>query len=138
MTEILVNRLDGRGLEPQIFVGDIDTALILRLLDLSSDVFNPLTDPSPPPLDISSATPATDLSMRFRKQDGTIVTKVATFATETGLPGFTGTGTDGYIEYRTEVAFLDLAGRWRHQALVTLGVASFASEIVDFEVFARL
>ena len=67
MADLLVDNLDGRGLQPKVFVGDTDTALVLRLFDLSSGAFDPLKDPTPPPLDVSTATPLVDLIMRFSK-----------------------------------------------------------------------
>ncbi len=130
-------RLDGSALEPVIKVGDVGTALLLRLFDLGSDAYDPLVDPSPPPFDISAAT---ELLMRFSKPADTpgdppiVVEKTATFATVTGLPGYVGDGTDGYVEYRTEVDFLDREGRWRREAKVTLPSGAVTSETVDFEV----
>lgn len=146
MTTLAVNRLDGSGLEPRIFVGDTDTALVLRIFDLSSNAFNRLVDPCPPPLDLSAATPLVDLQMRISKPPDVpggprIVQDVAaSFATATvpPLPGFVGDGTDGYIEFRTPSGFLDRAGRWRREGLITLTPGSWASEIIDFDVFATL
>jgi hypothetical protein len=63
----------------------------------------------------------------------------ATFTTVTGLPGFTGDGTDGYIEYRTASGFLVRAGSWRRQGFpIILSAGSWASEIIDFEVHDHL
>lgn len=143
---LFVNRLDGKGLEAKIFVGDTDTALILRLFDLSSNAYDPAVDPVPPPLDVSAATPGADLTMRFAKPgdnpgDPPIIVDVpATFATATvpALPGYVGDGSDGYIEYRTTSGFLDRAGRWRREGLITLTPGAWASEIIDFEVFETL
>lgn len=142
MSEIIINRLDGSGLEPKIHVGDTDTALILRLFDLSTNAYNPLVDPCPPPLDVSAAVPGVDLLIRVEKPgdnpgDAPIAqTVAATFATATvpALPGYVGDGSDGYIEYRTAVGFLDRAGRWRLQGVVSISPGAWSSEIVDFDV----
>ena len=139
---LVINRLDGAGLEATIRKDDEDTALVLRLFDLSTNAYNPLEDPCPPPLDLSGATPATDLSMRIEKPgvspgDPPIVqTVVVTFATATvpPLPGFVGDGTDGYIEFRTPAGFLDRTGRWRRQGVVNLAPGTWSSEIIDFDV----
>ena len=141
MTTLPVNRLDGSGLTRRIFVDDLNTAIIIRLFDLSSGTFDPLVDPTPPPLDISAQTA---LTMRFSKPGDepgdapVIVNKPATFATITALPGFAGDGTDGYMEYKTESGFLDRSGRWRREGFVTIPAGSFASEIIDFEVLDHL
>lgn len=140
-----LNRLDGTGLQRKIFVGDTDTAMILRLFNTSDDVWDPQVDPTPPPLDISSATPGVDLAMRFSKPgdnpgDAPLIVDVpAVFTTVTGLPGFTGTGSDGYIEYRTASGFLDRRGSWRREGFpIILGAGSWASEIIEFVVHDHL
>lgn len=145
MSSVQLNRLDGTGIQKRIFVDDTDTAMVLRLFNTSDDVFDPLTDPCPPVLDISAATPGVDLMMRFQKPgdnpgDAPITVDVpAVFTTVTGLPGFTGTGSDGYIEYRTVSGFLDRPGMWRREGFpIILTPGSWASEIVEFEVFDHL
>lgn len=145
MSSVALNRLDGTALTKKVFVDDTDTAMVLRLFNTSDDVFDPLVDPCPPVLDVSAATPGVDLMMRFSKPGATpadppvIVDVPAVFTTVTTLPGFTGTGTDGYIEYRTASGFLDRSGLWRREGFpVTLAPGSWASEIIDFEVFDHL
>ena len=142
MTQLVINRLDGSGLEPTIRKGDTDTALVLRLFDLSTNAYNPLVDPCPPPLDISGLVPGVDLLMRIEKPgnepgDAPIVqTVAATYASATtpALPGWTGTGTDGYIEFRTPSGFLDRDGRWRREGVVSIAPGTWSSEIIDFDV----
>ncbi len=142
MSQLVINRLDGSGLEARKFKGDTDTALVLRLFDLSTNAYNPLVDPCPPPLDVSGATPLVDLQMRIEKpgdapDDPPIVQIVAAaYATATvpPLPGFVGDGTDGYIEFRTPSGFLDRTGRWRRQGVVSLAPGTWSSEIIDFDV----
>jgi hypothetical protein len=135
------NRLDGSALQQIVSVGDVGTALLLRLFDLGSDAYDPLVDPIPPPKDVSGSSART---MRFSKpgddpgDDPIIVDQPATFATVAGLPGFTGDGADGYVQYVTEAAFLDRPGRWRRQAIVVIGASTFRSEAVDFDVAAAL
>ena len=146
MSSLYINRLDGSGLEPRIHVEDTDTALVLRLFDLSTNAYNPLVDPCPPPLDVSAAVPGVDLMMRIEKPgdqpgDPPIVqTVAATFASATvpPLPGWVGDGTDGYIEYRTPAGFLDRAGRWRRQGVISLAPGQWSSEIVEFDVYPIL
>lgn len=145
MSQVVRNRLDGIGVTKKVMVGDTDTAMVLRLFNTSDDVYDPLVDPKPPVLDISAATPGVDLMMRFLippiiPGDPPIVSDVpATFTTVTTLPGFTGDGLDGYIEYRTAVGFLVRAGSWRREGFpIILAPGSWASEIIDFEVFDHL
>jgi hypothetical protein len=141
MSTAALDRLDGSALQPVVSVGDVGTALLLRLFDLGSDAYDPLNDPTPPVLDISASGARV---MRFSKPADTpgdapiIVDKAGTFATVTGLPGYVGDGSDGYVQYITEADFLDRAGRWRRQAIVTIGASVFRSEIVDFDVSAAL
>lgn len=146
MSTLPIVRLDGTGLRPEIKVGNVDVALILRLFDLSTNAYNPLVDPCAPPLDVSAATPGVDLLMRIEKpgdlpEDPPIVqTVAATFATATvpPLPGFVGDGSDGYIEFRTPTGFLDRDGRWRREGVVNLAPGTWSSEIIEFEVFPIL
>ncbi len=140
MAVLVINRLDGSGLEPKIKKDDVDVALVLRLFDLSSNAYNPLVDPCPPPLDVSSIPGG--LTMRISKPadvdgDPDIVSiETATFATVTvpPLPGQVGGGTDGYIEFRTPSGFLDRDGRWRREGVVSLPPGTYSSEIIDFQV----
>lgn len=145
MSQVVRNRLDGIGVSKKIFVSDTDTALVIRLFNTSDDVFDPLVDPKPPVLDISAATPGVDLIMRLLippiiAGGASIVSdQPATFTTVITLPGFTGDGTDGYIEFRTPSGFLVRAGSWRREGFpIILAPGSWASEIIDFEVFDHL
>lgn len=64
--------------------------------------------------------------LKFRKPDGTTLTKTATFTT---------TGADGYIEYATLTGDLSLPGKWAYQGYVTgLGGWSGHTEEIAFEV----
>lgn len=140
MSQLVINRLDGAGLKAKIKKGDVDTALVLRLFDLSTNAYNPLVDPCAPPLDVSTI--PNGLAIRFEKPGDepgdppTVTTETATFASATtpALPGFVGDGTDGYIEFRTPSGFLDRAGRWRREGVVSLPPGTWSSEIIDFDV----
>jgi len=142
MTLLISNRLDGSRLEPTIRKGDSDTALVLRIFDLSTNAYNPIVDPTPPPMNLATAVPGVDLFMRVEKpgdlpDDAPIVQLIpATFATATvpALPGFVGDGSDGYIEIRTTTGFLDRVGRWRLQGVIQLSGGEWSSEIIDFDV----
>jgi hypothetical protein len=147
MSSLIIDRLDGSNLEKRIHVGDTDTALVLRLFDLSSNAYDPLVDPCPPPLDVSGLVEGVDLLIIFEKpgdavgDDPIVLAPVpATFATLTipPLPGQVGGGVDGYIEYRTAIGFLDRAGRWRGQGAITDSPGAWRSEIIEFEVFPIL
>lgn len=127
-----------RVLRREIHVNDEDTAIVLRVYDLSPNVFDPQTQKTPPVMDLSNADPG-DLEMVFTKPDGTSVTKTATFCTVSpALPGQVGDGSDGLMEYRTESGFLDVPGLWRVQGLISLAPGSWASQIVEFRVHPNL
>lgn len=114
-----------KDITPEIRVGDVDTAFVFCVSDLSSDVYDPSVDCEPPPLDVSTAT----LEMHFQKPDGTTVTVAATLV---------GTGEDGKIQYRTVSGFLDQDGQWKRQGLVTIPPGSWKTNIVCFTVHANL
>jgi hypothetical protein len=149
---LVLRRLDGSGLTPKIFVGDVNIAIVIRMMDLSDSAFDPLTEGCPPPLDLSTATPGVDTLIRISKPgdaegDPLIFTgaQAALFADTTldGLPdkdnvGGTSDGSDGYIVFRTPVGFLDRPGRWLAQGVATIGATVVSSEIVEFEVFSIL
>jgi len=130
-------------LRREIRVGDTNTAFILKLFDLSPNVFDPRVMRRPPVLDVSAI--GGGLQMVFSRPDypaGTsnppaVVT--ATFATiSPALDGQTGDGTDGLIEYLTPSGFLDVPGLWRVQGLVSLPPGAWASQIRTFRVFENL
>jgi hypothetical protein len=64
-------------------------------------------------LDVSTVT---SKQIIFKKPNGTLVTKTASFTT---------TGVDGKIKYMTEVAFLDAAGTWQMQAILTFPASGY-------------
>lgn len=86
-------------------------------------------------VDVSTATTK---QLIFRKADGTVVAKDATFTTD---------GTDGKIEYATEAAvvgppavaaFLSVAGQWAYQGYIVSAAGSWKSDIEQFVVHANL
>ena len=77
-------------------------------------------------VDVSGATLKT---IRFRKPDGSTVTKTADFATD---------GTDGVIEYQAVEADHDIAGPWQKEARVTITSGNWYATIIDFPVAETL
>lgn len=129
----------------EIHEEDIDLAFVLRVLDVSPNFFDPLTQKTPPVADLSAAV-AGDLKMRFTKPDnldGTPNASVevdATFATVAPpLEDQTGDGKDGLMEFRTpDAAFLNVPGFWKMQGIVLLPPGDIATQEVVFRVHPRL
>ena len=149
MTTVFQKALDqGKPLvlTPRIHEGDIDLAILLRVHDVSENFFDPLTQKTPPASDLSAAILPGDLKMRFTKPDnvdGTPNDPVqvdAGFATVAPpLPGQTGDGLDGLMEFRTpDAAFLDIPGFWKLQGIVKLPPGDIATQEVTFRVHPRL
>ena len=66
----------------------------------------------------------------FKKPDGTILTKTASFLTD---------GTDGVIYYTTVSGDLDTVGIWRIQAYINDGSSNYRkSNVGTFNVFDNL
>jgi hypothetical protein len=102
----------------RIRVGDVGTrfALTLRPDGAPSSV-----------LDISSASV---LHLDFKKPDGTIVMRIASFATD---------GTDGTVEWTTtSISDLDQDGPWFWQAYAEVGGTKFHSDVLQFDVLPNL
>ena len=148
MTTVFQKALDqGKPLliTERIHAGDIDLAFVLRAHDVSQNFFDPLKQKTPPVSDLSAAIPG-DLLMRFTKPDnadGTPNDPVevpATFATVApSLPGQTGDGLDGLMEFRTPDAnFLDIPGFWKMQGIITIPPGNIATQEVVFRVHPRL
>lgn len=79
----------------EIFVGDVGTALRLRVTENGEAV------------DVSLVGAK---QIKLRTPDGRVVTKTAQFTDD---------GTDGYIEYVTIAGDLDVPGKWRIQGFLT-------------------
>jgi hypothetical protein len=77
-------------------------------------------------LDVSAAT---DKRLIFRKPDGVCVAKEASFSSD---------GEDGRLQYVSESDFVDQAGEWSVQAVVTLETGLWHSEAVTFSVVENL
>lgn len=97
---------------PQHSIGDYGTPFIFTLVDADTDAA----------IDVSSGT---SLEAIFRKPDGTIVVKTASFVTD---------GTDGRIQYVTVSGDLDQAGRWRRWAKLTISGGPKTSTVRAFDV----
>lgn len=129
----------------RVHEGDIDLAFVLRVHDVAENFFDPLKRKTPPVSDLSGAS-AGDLKMRFTKPDnadGTPNDPVevnATFATVSpALPGQTGDGLDGLMEFRTpDAAFLDIPGFWKMQGIILLPPGDIATQETVFRVHPRL
>ena len=65
----------------------------------------------------------------FKRQNGSLLTKSASFTTD---------GTDGRIDYTTVSGDLTQVGIWNIQAKITLGSGTWRSEVEEFEVFDNL
>lgn len=98
----------------EIHVGDIGTSFELTVYEDTTVV------------DIS---PATSLSIFFKKPDGTVVEQTGVFLTD---------GTDGVVQYISVLADLDQAGSWQAQARVVLPTGTWSSDIHKFKVYANL
>lgn len=99
----------------EVHVGDIGTEFEATIRDETQDI-----------VDISSASVK---QMRFKKPDGTVVTKVATLRTD---------GSDGKMKYASEVDDLDVAGGWQVQGYVEIGSGKWSSDVHRFRVYANL
>lgn len=98
----------------EIHVADTGTIIEVTIKDGTSVV------------DISTATTKQIL---LRKEDGTVLTKTATFKTD---------GTDGILRYTTLVTDLTPAGHWQLQAYVVLSSGAWKTDWTSFDVWPNL
>lgn len=117
------------SLLPEIRVGDVDTAFVFEIHDMSSSSFDPEAQCDPPILDVSAAAGAGEKVIHFQKPDQTVVTKDAVFTTD---------GTDGKIQYLAEAGFLDTPGQWKRQAKIVLGAGTWHTHVTCFTVHPSL
>lgn len=68
---------------------------------------------------------ATTKQLLFRKPNGTVLTKTASFKTD---------GTDGYIKYVTVAGDLDTLGIWEFQSYTVIGGEEWYGEVFKFRV----
>lgn len=109
--------------EYQPHVGDIGTFFRLRVKELPPGV----TDPAlAEPVDLSTASNMQIVFLSPAKRRF-VVTAV-----------LTNDGADGLMEYVTQSGDLDVKGRWKMQGLFSIGPATWATDIVTFEVSANL
>jgi len=98
----------------EIHLNDIGTVFRVTLYDCDNAV------------DLSTASVK---QFVFKKPDESVVTKDAVFLTD---------GTDGVVQYVTIASDLDLPGKWKIQARVTLPTGVWSSDIDTFKVYANL
>jgi len=98
----------------EIHVDDVGTLFIITIYD-GDDV-----------VDISAATTK---QIKFRKSDGTTLTKTATFLTD---------GSDGKLDYTTVAEDLDVSGSWEIQAFVETPTGNWHSDKGYFEVLPNV
>lgn len=98
-----------------IQVGDIDTQLVIRVLDETGKSVG-----------IGSAQ---TLLIKLRKPSGTVIQRSASIV---------GSPDDGAIGYRTVLGDIDEAGTWRIQALVEIAPGQWHTTISSFSVGANL
>lgn len=77
-------------------------------------------------VDVSTASTK---NLLFRKPDGTILTKAASFKT---------TGADGIIQYVTISGDLSMPGLWNLQAHIVMSSGNWKSDVATFEVHPNL
>lgn len=98
----------------QIHVGDVGTAFRITLYDCNTIV------------DVSTAV---SQELTFLKPDGTKITVNTSFLTD---------GTDGVIQYLTEINDLDQDGTWKLQAHIVLPTGEWYTDIESFKVYQNL
>lgn len=78
---------------------------------------------------IVNLTLATVMEFRFKKPDGTVVTRPAVWAS---------TGVDGRMKYVTVAGDLDIAGAWQAQGYAELVAEKWTTDVYRFRVYANL
>lgn len=101
--------------DSQIMVNDIGTIFQITVKDEDDEA-----------VDVSAATTKQIL---FRKPDGTVLTKTASFVNS---------GTDGMIKWVAVSGDLDLPGMYRIQAYVVIGATYFHTNIAQFKVHTNI
>lgn len=99
----------------EIHVGDVGTIFLVTIKDENDTV-----------VDVSTSVGKT---LIFKKPDGTILSKTASFSTD---------GTNGEIQYTTIDGDLDLHGKWAIQAFIDFGSTEWYSDIDKFTVYNNL
>jgi len=80
--------------------------------------------------EIVDVTLSTTKEIIFRKPDGSLISRAATF---------TNSGSDGKIEYKTQSADIDQVGTWEWQPHVILGAGNeWYSDPIEFVVKEKL
>ena len=99
----------------EVHKNDIGTIFRVTIIDENDTI-----------VDVSSASTKRIL---FKKPNGTLLEKTATFYTN---------GTDGIIQYITITGDLDTVGVWQLQAYVVLSGNQYRSNITTFKVYRNL
>lgn len=99
----------------EIHQNDVGTIFLVTIKDENDAV-----------VDVSTAITK---NLIFKKPDGTIETRAASFVTD---------GTDGQIKYITVSGDLDTHGAWSLQAFVDFGSTEWYSDISKFKVYPNL
>lgn len=99
----------------EIHKGDVGTVFRATIRDESGEIVN--------------LSGATTIELEFRKPNGVILVKTASFATD---------GTDGKIQYISQIDDLDRVGRWTVQGYVEALGGSWHSDKYIFEVLSNL
>ena len=95
----------------RINLGEVGTTFRISLVDDSGEV-----------IDVSTASP---IKIFFKKPHGTKIAKEASFYTD---------GSDGIIQYESQIGDIDFAGQWFMQGYVEIEGDKFFSEISAFWV----
>lgn len=102
-----------------ICVGDVGTLIRITVKDKITDVVQDLST-------------VTDIELKFKKPDGTIITTEGQLLTD---------GEDGKIYYLVEEGgdlVFDIPGRYRVQARITTSSGEFGTDIQAFKVHPNL
>lgn len=98
----------------------------IRQNDIGTEIRVQISNCSDVPIDISTCS---SKEIIFKKPNGTLVTKSASFVTD---------GADGLIYYTIESGDLDTVGTWKIQAVVSFGSYDFHSNFESFRVYRNL
>ena len=95
----------------KVHVGDVGTVFLATIKDQDGVV-----------VDVSTAAVR---QMRFKKPDGTLLTKTAVLVTD---------GTNGQVKYTAIVGDIDQAGEWFTDGYVEIGSGKWSSDVETFTV----
>ncbi len=102
----------------EIHVNDVGTIFELTVYDTVNDLSV-----------VKNISSASTLTVKFLKQDGTVMTRNGVLTTD---------GSDGKFQYTTVAGDLDKIGGWRIQGYVVLPSGAWNTDIHDFTVMDNL